>query len=1413
MTITITGGRYYNYSEFGKSLYTQKIELGEYSNWLNTKEINFSKALNQKYKGIYVVNVRSSKDRWVRDSKMMAISDLGIITKKSSDEIIVFVNSISTAEPIEGVDINVISTNNQTLLSGTTGKDGVIHFKNIKEEIEGFDPRLITAEKGEDFNYIDLDETRVETSRFDVGGRVEYSEDYNVFVYGDRNLYRPGETVNISAIVRDDKIQMVKDIPVIIKVITPTGKIFDEFTTQLNEQGSFELSFAIPDYAQTGQYITEIYSGTKMLIGTYYFSIEEFVPDKIRVKVEADKEKLYPGEDISIDIDAEFLFGAKAAGLKYEADIQYKHRSFRSENYPKFSFSNSNFNNQNIPNVQFDGTLDDEGKSTLNYQIPQNLMSKGVITGAAYISVFDLTGRTVNRVATFDVYPRKYYIGIQSKGYYYATGQTLNFKLIAVDDNDQIIDSFTSKATLVRFQWKTVLKKDYSNRYYYTSEKQEIIEWTKDIDLSGEIKDFSFSVDKSGSYELRISKKGDSIYQIKTFYAYGWRRSTASSFEVDKEGKVDIVLDKEIYEPGENAKILFTSPFSGKMLVTFDRKGVYDYLYVDVKDRSAEITVPITDLYMPNVYVTATLFKEHSTESTTPFLVGHGFASIKVEKKENKLDVSIDAPELIKPLTTQNITIKTNSNKEVYVTLAAVDEGILQIKNYKTPDPYGFMYAKRALHTTTHDLYKLLLPEIVSSSSSTGGDALAEQLKKRTNPITTKRFKLLAKWSGIKKTNENGEVTIPLSIPQFNGEVRLMAVAYSNSQFGNAETSMKVANDLIVEPEMPRFLTMNDSLVSSVTLINTTDSEDDVTIDINVSGPLSVVSEKSKTVSIDANSTAQVNFEIKAANNIGKAKIVFNTTGLDKVTEEIEIGVRPNSPLVSETGSGTIKAGDTKVIDISSNFIPSTQNTQVTISKYPAVQFADHIKYLVGYPHGCVEQTTSRIFPQLYFEEIAKLAAPELYRTTTPVYFVKEGIRKLESMQLFDGSLAYWQGGNYSSWWGSVYAAHFLVEAQKAGYNVSQSVINNLLKYISRKVKEKSTYDYYTWGNNRRTVKKIARKEIPYSLYVLALAEKGDIATMNYYKSRPHLLSMDSKYLLAGAYALMGKLTSYQEALPKDFLPEIAERTTGGSFDSEIRANAIMLNVLLEVDPENEQVPMIIKYISDRAKYMYSTHERAFAFLALGKAAKRTSDSDITLQVKSNGDPIGTFENRDVTFTDKNLNNGKIQLSAKGEGTVYYFWNTEGIKLNEPVKEEDSFLSIRRQYFDYRTNRLISNNTFKQGQLIVCKLTLTGYDRSAENIIISDLIPAGFEIENPRLSTSTDLNWSQNNPMSIQYMDVRDDRLLLFTDLTRKKSREFFYLIRVVNKGAFNLPVIGAEAMYDRDYHSFNGAGTVKVSK
>lgn len=1404
--------RYYggDVGNYGRLLHTDSVVLGDNKNRRESFTVNMNKFLDKRFGGIYVVEVRDERDYWRKDIKVISISDLGIITKRSKDELFVMVNSIRTAEPLAGVEIALISTNNQPLLTGTTDAEGIIKFAGITDDIKDFVPRMVTAKMGEDFNFVDFKSTEIGLSRFDVGGKQEFSSSYETFIYGDRNLFRPGEKAHFNTIVRDKDLGTVTDLPLVLKVINPRGRIFLETKKTLGKEGSADLEVNLPQYASTGDYSLEAYTGDDQLLASYKFSVEEFVPDKIRVEATSKDKTLEPGETMTIDVFSEYLFGAPCTDHAYEVDVRLRHKAFRSKQYPDYNFYPRQFNNEYLENDFSNSTLDATGRDQFEWTAPTGISAAGNIAGSAYVTVFDATGRTVTKTLGFDCYPNPSFVGLSSEAYYVGIGEKVPLSAVAVTNRDKTMKNFQAELEVIRYEWRTVLEKNSNNSYKYRSVQKEIQEEKKMLTLNGPTP-YNYIPQKSGRYEVRLRKRGSDRYVSQSFYAYGRSSSTSTSFQVDREGRIEIVPDKEKYAPGETAKLLFKTPFSGKMLVTVERDRVMEHQVVDVTNNSAEISLPINGDHLPNVFVSATVFKGHSGESATPFLVGHGYQPLLVEEASNKIDVTIEAPDRIKPRRNQEIIVKTNGNSDVYVTVAVVDEGILQIKNYKTPDPYGFMYAKRKLSVSSYDLYEYLLDEVASLSSSVAGGDGEDESGKRSNPITAQRFKLLSFWSGVRKTNASGEAKVVVPIPQFNGSARIMAVAYTGKRFGSADQQIKITDDVVVLPAIPRFLSPNDSIVLPISLMNTTDKSGRVDVKVTTEGPITVTSKSSQSASLKGKDNQNVKFGLKVGNEVGKAKIFITTTGLDKVSQEVEIAVRPTSPLVVEEDFGSVKAGATSTVQIPRNFLKGTQSTTLSISKFPALKNAGDLSYLVKYPHGCLEQTTSKLFPQLYFEDLAAAVAPEAYVDGNPVYFVKEGIRKLQSMQLYDGSLAYWPGGSYTSWWGSAYAAHFLVEAKKKGFDVQNRVLSRLLGYLSSEAAGKGTYTYRYRSQNSQKQEVRVRKEVIYSLYVLAQAGKADISLMNYYRVRPHMLTPDSKYLLAGAFALQKDWNAFRELMPQAFIAENPMRESGGSFDSPVRANAIVLSVLCDVDPNNKQIPSIVKYLSGLNKRQrYNTQDRAWTFLALGKAASKNAKANIKVDVMVDGQKIGTYDNQDWSLSSDKLNGKKVTLKASGSGEVYYFWNTEGIKIGgEDVPEVDKNIVARRYYYT-RSGEKITDGKVRQGDLIVCELELKTGLLGVENLVVSDLIPAGFEIENPRLGESTSLSWVKSD-LYPQHMDVRDDRLLLFTAMGADRSRSYYYMMRAVNAGKFKLAALGCEAMYDPDFRSYNGAQTIEV--
>ena len=1390
----------------GDVIYEREIETRSLPKYGNSRLFKFNvEDRLADFKGIYHIKVRSTEDYWISDSRFISKSDIGLIAKEGKDKIFVFANSLKTTEAVNGVNLVVYGNNNQVLGMGSTNADGVAEIMYARKDFRGFRPAMIIAKTTEDFNYLPFNTTKVNTSRFEVGGKRSNSTGLDAFIYAERDIYRPGEKVNFSAILRDRTWKSPGELPVKMKFLLPNGKDLKTFRKNLNAEGSLSDDIDISPSAITGNYTLELYTSNDVLLATKNFNIEEFVPDRIKVTAKLDKSFLSAGQSANLSVNAVNFFGPPAAGRNFETEIQIRQKAFNPKKYHQYNFSLAN-QNSFFDKLVKEGTTDVNGNATESYIVPEIYQNMGVLQANFYATVFDETGRPVSRNVSIDIYTQQAFFGIADDGYwYYPLNQTVRFPIIALDKNERVVSGVQANVRVIKHEYRTVLTRTASY-FRYESQLDDKIISDQIITVSGENAAYSFVPRSPGNYEIRISTPGAATYVSKTFYSYGSWGGNNSSFEVNNEGNIDIELDKSSYLAGENAKVLFKTPFSGRMLVTLENDKMISYQYINVDKRTASIDLKLSTEHLPNVFVSATLIKPHDV-SEVPLTVALGYQNIKVEEKDRKINVAITAQKTVRSRTHQKVSVKASPNS--FVTLAAVDNGVLQVSDFQTPDPYNHFYANKALEVNGYNLYPLLFPELRSILSSTGGDGEAS-MNKRVNPMPAKRIKMVSYWSGIVKANGSGEAVFEFDIPQFSGQLRLMAVAYKANTFGSSESTITVADPIVLSTSLPRFLSPKDTVIVPVTITNTTNRASTATATLRVTAPLQVVGEREQSVSLTPNSESRAEFRLVASPTVNVGRITIEVNGMgEKFVEETEISVRPSAPLQVLTGSGSfVNASSQKIAIPTSDFLPGSSNYQLVVSRSPALELGKQLRYLLQYPYGCTEQIISAAFPQLYYADLAEQMQLRVDVGSVANLNVMEAIQKIKLRQLYNGAITLWEGEGTEHWWSSIYAAHFLIEAQKAGFEVDRSLLDGIMGYINNRLKRRETILYYY---NQKQQKKIAPKEVAYSLYVLALAGKPNVSVMNYYKANPAILSLDSKYLISVSYAIAGDRARYKEILPASFTGEVSVAQTGGSLYSDIRDEAISLNALIDIDPNNPQIPLMAKHVADKLKQRswYNTQECSFSFLALGKLAKDANKATISGDIKVNGKSIGTASSNVVRLTAKQLGGTNVEIITKGSGRLYYYWQSEGISASGTYIEEDHFIKVRKKFFD-RYGRTITGSTFSQNDLVIIQVILENtYSNPVYNIVISDLLPAGFEVENPRTKEIPGMDWIRDasTPTSL---DVRDDRINLFVDLTSNRQT-YYYAVRAVSPGVFRMGPIGAEAMYNGEYHSYHGSGNITV--
>lgn len=1367
---------------------------------------------NQKrFKGIYFVKVSSADQRWVEDSKLISVSDLGIIARNSPEQAVVFVNSLSTTAPVRNAEVSFISTNNQVLATTKTNGDGVAVFQQSSSGVDPFQVGMITVSSSNDFNYLVFSDHRIETSRFDVGGKRISKAGVDAYLYFEREIYRPGEKVRGNVIVRNSQMMPAAGEPVRLMISTPLLQPMADIRKNLTAQGAADFSFDVPVNALTGSYKVEVFTGNNILLGSRMISIEEFMPDRINVKMAEMKPSYQLNEEIKIEAEAVNLFGPPAAERNYELELTFKRKNFSSIDFPDYTFEIRNPDNPSLKEQVIQGKTGSEGQLSYSFKPDSSWTNNGWIQGTALLTVFDENGRPVNRIKQFNVVTQQTFLGLKLPASYFDTRIPMQIAIAAADSKGKSMAAGNIVLELIKLNWHTVIERAYDGSFRYVSKKEERTLSIKTMNITGRGEVVSFTPDESGEYRVRVRQKGSKNYVETSFYAYGWGSTSQAAFEVNNEGSIDIELDREVYKPGDRVKALFKTPFAGRLLVTVEREKMFEYYYLNTDKKSAELILPVKAGYIPNIYLTATLFKPVNDKGVL-LTIAHGFKPVMVESERNKLQLKIEAPANSYSKTTQTIKLKTLPGRKTELTVAVVDEGIMQIKNTPSPDAYHYFYEKRALETSPADIYPFLMPEYAVRKSSSGGDVY--EMSRRVNPLGNKRAHLVSFWSGLLTTNANGEASYTIHIPQFSGDLRVMANAYSNHSFGSAEQHIRVADPVVISTSLPRFLSPGDTLIMPVTFTNSTSGMLTVNPEIRITGNVAVFKSEAIPVNLAAHQEVQQTYQLAVGPQTGIASVeILARTAGKTFSDKTEITIRPPASLQKKTGFGVIDEGRSAVINMQNSFIPASLSERLTVDRSPMVQFTDHLEFLLDYPYGCAEQVVSVAFPQLYYADLVKQIKNKPGGVIRITDHVRAAISRLQVMQLYNGGLSYWPGDDQVSRWSTIYAAHFLIEARKAGYDVPQNLMEGVLGYMQSFLKAYPTakYSFYENGTSSGIVTRaFASRDNFYALYVLALAGRPDLQAMNYYKSRKSEMTTDSQYLLATTYLAIGDRNSYRSVLPAAFSQE-AVRETGGSFSSSVRDEALVLNALLTNDSGNLQIPVMVRHLSQalRNEKWLSTQERAFAFIALGKFMSSQPQGGFKAVLKGENGTI-TLNNEGRTITNY-FKGSRVELSMTGKGHLYYWWEAEGITADGSFQQEDSYLKVRRTFYD-RFGRVINTNVFNQGDLVVVKLSLVNSQRLlVENIAIADMLPAGFEIENPRITSVPGMDWIKDNS-SADYLDVRDDRIHFFTSV-HDKPLSFYYLVRAVSPGKFRMGPVMADAMYDGSYHSYHGSGEVIINK
>jgi uncharacterized protein YfaS (alpha-2-macroglobulin family) len=1076
---------------------------------------------------------------------------------------------------------------------------------------------------------------------------------------------------------------------------------------------------------------------------------------------------------------------------------------------------------------------------------------------AVEASVQEVDGRSVSAADSIQVDALPWYIGVRRPSNGPALpGSPSVFEVSLVAPTGKIMaQEETLEVSLLRESWNNLMT-FREGRYRYESHR--VLEPVADAaprevrvrDGRGKI---AVTPPSSGAYVLRIYDGRRGGMTTVSFYASngaGWEDNVSR----EHPEKVDVIVlspgetaGTTTTQPttttgrapkspklkiGQTARVLVRSPFAGRLLFTVETDRVISTRVIEMSGSGVEVPLEVSESLRPNAYVSASVIRAIDPQAKWRTHRAHGTARLTVDPGDRRLAVEIVTPAEVRPLSMLDLNLRVTDAAgrpvaNAPVTVAAVDEGILQLTSFRTPDPLGFFYADRALAVESSDIFGQLMPEVARPEkvSTIGGDKGAGGTPRYRSPVTARRVRPVALFTVV-RTDDQGFASTHLPIPEFAGQLRIMAVAHAGSQYGAADRRLFVRAPLLVQSSFPRFAAPGDRFVAPVTLFNSGKVDLNVTLSAELLGtgefgPLAFAATPEakltfEPVSIKAGEQHILGVACVAADRVGVARVRLTASaGSESSTETTELPIRPPSPFVSGGGFAVVSPGAGERLDLNNEFLAGTEQTSVTLTPMPSLQLPQAMDYLERYPYGCAEQTVSTSFALLYLDEIGRTVAPGVFEKQRVADKVQAGILRLLGMQTADGGLAMWPGSRESWPWASIYAAHFLVEARAAGHAVPEDFHKRLLAYV-RGLLDRAGDDGYLLESQA------------YASYVLALNGKPDRAFMSRLGelTRPRTdgaeesaIRAQARLHLSLAWLAAGRRDLASEYLPSSLPGVRLKRQGGGNVGSPVRDRAMILNTLLTVRPEDPAIPALASQLAE-AKWQ-STQEIAFAAMAIGKYLRQAKNhepydrAELLLDGKSVAAGGGAIAWNVQPLQQHFLAKITGQPAARG----YLTWTRSGVPLVIPPNE-DHGIKVRRRYLDEQGKPLQSNKV-QSGDLVLVELTVEA-SGAQRNLVIEDLLPAGLEIENSRLETTaslaTEIAKRQSKDVREELrevrLDVRDDRMILFGHLAANRLARHVYTTRAVVPGTFVVPPVRVECMYDPGTSSLWGpGGTLEVKR
>ena len=1340
-------------------------------------------------------------------------SNLGMIVKRNSlNKLWIAVSNILDTKPIGKAQVTAYNFQLQPIGKGETNGEGFV------EITPNGVPFIIVAESDKQKAYVRVvDGEEQSVSRFDVGGK-DIQKGLKGFIYGERGVWRPGDTLHISFILEDREKRIPDKHPVALEIYNPRGQFYTKMISTQGMNGFY--TFDVPTQATdpTGLWNAYIKVG-----GTTFHKglrIETIKPNRLKINLALPKVLQATDKDFYAPLTSTWLTGATASKLKAKVEMSLSKVNTQFKNYGQYIFNNPATDFTTIKTDIFDGTLDAEGKANVMLKVPTATEAPGMLNATFTTRVFEPGGDASIYTQTIPFSPFTSYVGInlnQPKGKYIETDKDHVFDIVTVNTQGQLVNSSNLEYKIYRIGWSWWWENSGESFGTYINNSSITPVASGNLQTRGGKASFKFRIDYPswGRYLVYVKDKESGHATGGTVYV-DWPEWRGRSSKTDPSGikMLAFSLNKDSYEIGETATAIIPAAAGGRALVSIENGStVLRQEWIEVSNGGdTKYTFKITPEMTPNVYLHISLLQPHAqTVNDLPIRM-YGVVPVFVTNSQTVLQPQIQMPEVLRPETNFNVTVSEKTGKPMTYTLAIVDDGLLDLTNFKTPDPWNDFYSREALGIRTWDMYDNVLGASAGSYSSlfsTGGDATLKPADAKAN-----RFKPVVKFIGPFYLGKGKSQTHTLKLPMYVGSVRAMVVAGQEGAYGNAEKTAFVRTPLMMLSTLPRVLSIQEEITVPVNIFAMENQVKNVTVSLQASGGgVQIVGANQQSLKFSQPGDQLVFFTLKTGSKTGKATIHLTANGGGQQTKEtIEIEVRNPNPVVTLRNSQWVEAGQSK--ELSYNLSSSSANNQIKleVSRIPSVDISRRFDFLYNYQHHCTEQLTSKALPLLFvgqFKTIDKIEAEKIKTN------VQEAIRQIYGRQLPNGGFVYWPGNAVADEWISSYAGMFLTLAQEKGYAVHSNVLNKWKRFQRAAAQNwRMPQDASGWQQWQSELQQAFR------LYTLALAGAPEYGAMNRMKEQAGL-SIQAKWRLAATYALTGKMKPAEELVYNAETTVSPYSSMNQIYGSSDRDEAMILETLILMNRERDalqQAKVVSKNLSQEE--WFSTQSTAFALMAMGRLAEKLSGTlDFVWTWNDKQQPAvksakAVFE-KEIATTPKS---GMIAVKNQGKGALSVDLITRTQLLNDTLPAISDNLRMDIRYANLNGTP-ISVNDIIQGTDFMAITSISNISGTSDytNLALTHIIPSGWEIYNERMvAPETESGAADGSGKSVSkynYLDIRDDRVLTYFNLRRGETKVFTVRLQATYAGNFILPAVQCEAMYDVNVQARSKAGRTTVSR